>query len=210
MVATAEAQALGAGSWLAPAVTGRPAGWCDMIVVPAIDGVPENAALGGVDQIVCGIPGRRLRQGDGGAGGRLLQRFQPKVANISSVAGLIRDRFGRRDRTVPVTRAEALARMRERPRKVSIHVNGWFGAWDKASGLHRFYVITLTSGRTVLPTSATRQRWPLFEIAALSVGVANIRDFTDLPEAPAFVTPSAQGAGFAEFVTRLMEEQSLP
>ena len=205
------------------AVTGRPAGWCDMIARTwPVDGVlGENGALffRRVDQIVS-----RYDLGTPPAPGqlealaeRLLQRFpELKVAS---------DQFCRRfDLAIdfadeigpfPIARAEALARAFEdegaKAKVSSIHVNGWFGAWDKASGLQQVLRHHFDLGTHQLAyVGDSPNDGPLFEIAALSVGVANIRDFTDLPEAPAFVTPSAQGAGFAEFVTRLMEEQSLP
>ena len=50
---------------------------------------------------------------------------------------------------------------------------------------------------------------PLFSIAALSVGVANIREFPNLPEAPAFLCHAPRGKGFAEFVATLLEKRTL-
>ena len=93
----------------------------------------------------------------------------------------------------------------------SIHVNGWFGDYDK-----------LTMTRTLMERSfgvdldALRARYvfvgdspndaPLFGFFPNAVGVANVRDFADdLDHAPAYVTEARAGAGFAELAAALLE-----
>ncbi len=86
----------------------------------------------------------------------------------------------------------------------SIHVNGWYGAFDKLEGCRR-----LVSERWGEDLDATRDRWmyfgdspndePMFAFFPLSVGVANVRRFLPRMEAwPAFVTEGEGGYGFAE------------
>jgi 3-deoxy-D-manno-octulosonate 8-phosphate phosphatase KdsC-like HAD superfamily phosphatase len=92
----------------------------------------------------------------------------------------------------------------------SIHVNGWFGDYDKLG-----MTITLMRERFGIDLDAARERFvfvgdspndaPMFGYFPLSVGVANVRDFTDrLEHAPAFVTERPSGAGFAEMAERLL------
>ena len=115
----------------------------------------------------------------------------------------------------PLRQAEDLAAAFEaegaKAKVSSIHVNGWFGSWDKASGLQQ-----VLRGHFDLDTHQlayvgdSPNDGPLFAIAALSVGVANISEFPNLPEAPAFICNAARGKGFAEFVAALLHQRRLP
>jgi HAD superfamily hydrolase (TIGR01484 family) len=93
----------------------------------------------------------------------------------------------------------------------SIHVNGWFGQFDKLSGCRRF-----VAERYGEDLDAQRERWvyvgdsandePMFAHFPHAIGVANVNDFLDRMEAwPAYVTPSPGGMGFAEVVDQLLE-----
>lgn len=88
----------------------------------------------------------------------------------------------------------------------SIHVNGWYGAFDKLEGFRRL--------AAALDVDAAPERWiyvgdsandgPMFAHFPLSVGVANVDDFLDRLEVwPAFRTASPGGEGFAELAARL-------
>src|SRR5205823_5156957 len=92
----------------------------------------------------------------------------------------------------------------------SIHVNGWFGDWDKLAMTRRLF-------REVYGIDLDRQRdcvafigdspndAPMFAYFPLSVGVANIRPFLSLLEMPpAFVTTEESGAGFVELAAVLL------
>ena len=92
----------------------------------------------------------------------------------------------------------------------SIHVNGWFGVYDKL-GMTK----TLLRERFGVDLDAERDRYlfvgdspndaPMFAYFPLSVGVANVRRFAGrLEHAPAYVTASEGGAGFAELAARLL------
>jgi hydroxymethylpyrimidine pyrophosphatase-like HAD family hydrolase len=84
----------------------------------------------------------------------------------------------------------------------SIHVNGWLGAHDKASGAR--WAVELALGEPFdaarwlyVGDSGNDQR--MFEQVPLSVAVANIARFVpQLSVLPAYVTPSERGRGFAE------------
>lgn len=102
------------------------------------------------------------------------------------------------------TRAGATAKVS------SIHVNGWFGAFDKLTGCRRFVV-----DRWDRSLDDERDRWvfvgdsandePMFAHFPLTVGVANVRRFLPRMAAhPRWITPSEGGHGFAEAVTHLL------
>ncbi len=84
----------------------------------------------------------------------------------------------------------------------SIHVNGWFGDFDKLTGFRRFHA-DRWGGEPDL------SRWlyfgdsandaPMFEAFPRSVGVANVADFLDRMDAwPTHITEAPGGEGFAE------------
>ena len=92
----------------------------------------------------------------------------------------------------------------------SIHVNGWFGDYDK-----------LTTSRTMMSElfgvdlERDRERWvfcgdspndsPMFGYFSNAVGVANVRGFADaMPALPRWVTAAHSGAGFVELARALI------
>jgi HAD superfamily hydrolase (TIGR01484 family) len=87
----------------------------------------------------------------------------------------------------------------------SIHVNGWFGTYDKL-GMAKLFV----QDRLGLDLDSTRERFayigdspndePMFEYFPLSVAVRNVERFLDQMQAlPAYITTAEGGEGFAEF-----------
>lgn len=210
------------------AVTGRPAGWCDLIArfwpVDAVVG--ENGAFFfRYDQ-----PGRRMVRrywlaDEERAAAR--QRLDVLAASILAAvpgARLAADQAYRvadlaidyREDVGPlpadaVERIGAVARAAGAQAKVSsIHVNCWFGGWDKLTMTRRLfreaYDIDLDRRRDAVafigdsPNDA-----PMFEFFPLSVAVANIRRFLpQLAAPPAYVTKAEAGAGFVEFAEALL------
>lgn len=93
----------------------------------------------------------------------------------------------------------------------SIHVNGWFGEHTKWSGARwmtqRLFGRPLEAeiGQWVYVGDSTNDQ-PMFERFALSVGVANLRDFANALQVwPAYITDGARGVGFAEVAARLLQ-----
>jgi len=110
------------------------------------------------------------------------------------------------DRIVALMKAEGMT-----AKVSSIHVNGWFGVYDKLSMTRR-----LLGEAFDIDLDAQRQRFvfvgdspndaPMFAFFPNSVGVANVRAFADLiPTLPAYVTEREGGEGFAELVTTLLD-----
>ncbi len=92
----------------------------------------------------------------------------------------------------------------------SIHVNGWFGAFDKLTGCRRFLaerfgedLDAVIDDYAFVGDSANDE--PLFAAFPLAVGVANVRQFLPRMKAhPAFVTDGNGGHGFAELAAALI------
>lgn len=92
----------------------------------------------------------------------------------------------------------------------SIHVNGWFGDYNKVSTTFSF----LKNEFDLSPADAFRKcifvgdspnDEPMFEKFPLSFGVANIQKFThSLKHLPTFVADSTGGAGFAEITKQIL------
>jgi hydroxymethylpyrimidine pyrophosphatase-like HAD family hydrolase len=109
------------------------------------------------------------------------------------------------DRIVTLMEAEGLT-----AKVSSIHVNGWFGSYDKLSMsrllLAEAFGIDLdaTQGSFVYAGDSPNDA-PMFAYFERSVGVANVRDFVDrIATLPAFVTAAPGGEGFAELTDLLL------
>ncbi|GAB4307980.1 MAG: HAD-IIB family hydrolase [Promethearchaeota archaeon] len=98
----------------------------------------------------------------------------------------------------------------------SIHVNGWFGDFDKLKTCKLFAGEVL--GMDLEGDPAARDSCffcgdsanddPMFAFFPNSVGVANVRKFLSrLTHAPAYVTDGEGGLGFAEFVDALLAKR---
>jgi len=92
----------------------------------------------------------------------------------------------------------------------SIHVNGWFGDYDKLAMTKQLFADFFKCGPAMLrqdfafvgdsPNDA-----PMFAWFGSSVGVANIARFSgQIDTPPKYLTRGAAGAGFAELATHLL------
>ena len=96
----------------------------------------------------------------------------------------------------------------------SIHVNGWFGSFDKLTTVRRYVRNELaieaeTERERVVFVGDSPNDAPLFAGFTHTVGVATIRRFADLLSAhPAYITEAEGGAGFAEAVGVILEKRS--
>jgi hypothetical protein len=86
----------------------------------------------------------------------------------------------------------------------SIHVNAWFGEYDKLSMSELFLSSILgwdpvRSSRAAIFIGDSPNDEPMFRYFELSCGVANAGRFVDMMEyPPAYITKTPFGAGFAE------------
>lgn len=209
-------------------VTGRPAGWCDHIarMWPVAAVVGENGAFTirydrarrrMIQHFVAGEAERRANRARLDALAEQILADVPGSALASDQPYRVADLAIDFREDVPPLPKEAIARIVSlfekagaRAKVSSIHVNGWFGDYDKASTANRlleeeFEVAPGERARRVAFVGDSPNDEPLFAAFPLSVGVANISGFADeLDHKPAFVTPSRSGAGFIEFAETLL------
>ena len=216
-----------AGLELVP-VTGRPAGWCDMIARfwPVRGVIGENGAF----YFAYDHGARRMRRvHHAGAEARAaaragLARIAERVLAELPGAAIAADQpFRIHDlaidfrEDVPPLGPGAVRRIVEifeaegaTAKVSSIHVNGWFGDWDKLTMSRRFAAEVL--GRDL---DAERARMvfcgdspndaPMFGFFPNACGVANLRDFAgQLDAEPAWIAPSRGAAGFVEIAEHLL------
>lgn len=219
---------LRAAGFLVVPITGRPAGWCDHIArmwpVDAVVGengalyfrydpasrklvkrflVPESERAANRkrlevvrDAILAAVPGAAL------ASDQLYREADLAIDFCEDVAPLPRDAV---ERIVALfERAGATAKVS------SIHVNGWFGDYDKL-GMTRILMrecfgIDLDAARDCFVFAGDSPNdAPMFGFFPHAVGVANVRAFDSMLTArPAYVTPSRGGEGFVELADALI------
>ena len=216
-----------AGIAVAP-ITGRPAGWCDMIARfwPVAGVVGENGAF----YFAYDAGQRRMRRvfalsdAERAEGRRRLERVRARVlAEVPGCAISADQTYREADLAVDfcedvaplapaqVDRIKAIFEEEGAVAKVSsIHVNGWYGAYDKLTMTRRFAREELgldidRDGHFAAFAGDSPNDAPMFGFFANAVGVANVMAFADRLEAkPAYVTTGAGGYGFVELADRLI------
>ena len=217
-----------AGKLLVP-VTGRPAGWCDHIarMWPVDAVVGENGAF-----YFCHAQGRLMRhfQEDEKtrAGNRArLQAIGRRILEHVPGCALASDQSYRETdlaidycEDVPPLPLEtagqiaALMRAAGLSAKISsIHVNGWFGGYDKLAMAKQLFAEFFSCGPGILQrefafAGDSPNDAPMFAFFDVSIGVANVARFAGQIETPPkYVTRGAAGAGFAELAAHLLGDR---
>jgi HAD superfamily hydrolase (TIGR01484 family) len=207
-------------------VTGRPAGWCDHIarMWPVDAVVGENGAL----YFAYDRQARKMKTvfakdaAERAADRRRLDALREKILREVPGTGIASDQDYRvADLAVdfcedvpPLPKSEiarivaifedggAIAKIS------SIHVNGWFGTYDKLSMTKRclqevFGLDIETGNGQIVFIGDSPNDSPMFAFFKNSIGVANVRDF-DLPSPPAWITKGRNAAGFIEAAEALL------
>jgi len=221
-------EALHAAGYLVIPVTGRPAGWCDHIArmwpVDAIVG--ENGALYMRHDDVARVLKKRFvaEEGERKRDRQRLAAIGEKILRGIPGCAIASDQQYREtdiaidycEDVVPLSREDvdrivAMMRSEGMNAKVSsIHVNGWFGSYDKLAMTR-----TLLGEEFGIDLDAEQQRCifigdspndaPMFDFFSYSIGVANVHAFGDaIATPPKYVTTAKAGAGFAELATFLL------
>ena len=210
-------------------VTGRPAGWCDhfarMWPIDAIVG--ENGALWfSYDRAA-----KRMKSGyvksdaERTADRAKLDALREEILREVPGAGIASDQFCRiADLAIdfcedvpPLPRSEvdrivALFERAGATAKVSsIHVNGWFGSYDKLTTsrtcLNDLFGIDIDADNAACVfVGDSPNDQPMFRHFAHGIGVANVRDF-DLGHPPRWVTPGRGAAGFMQVAEALLQSR---
>ncbi|MCL4767246.1 MAG: HAD-IIB family hydrolase [Hyphomicrobiaceae bacterium] len=213
-------------------VTGRPAGWCDLIARQwPVDGVVgENGAFYFHYDEARRTMVRRYAKtaADRSRDKRALEAIREAVLSEVPGAAVAADQAYREAdlaidfcEDVPALPQEAIARIVavfERfgatAKVSSIHVNGWFGTYDKLSTSTRFLreVLDLDAcadAETIVFVGDSPNDAPMFSHFPNSVGVANVVRFKDvLSAAPRWVTSQPSARGFAELADLLLEART--
>lgn len=216
-----------AGLLLIP-ITGRPAGWCDHIarMWPVDAVVGENGALYMLHDEGEGRLRKRYAatEAERADNRRRLAEVAETILREVPGAALASDQPYRENdlaidfcEDVPrlpdeaIDRIIALMRAAGMTAKMSsIHINGWFGAYDKLAMTRtllrdEFDIDVDTERDRLIFVGDSPNDAPMFEHFPYSVGVANVRAFgSRITAPPAYVTERESGAGFAELAAHLL------
>lgn len=207
-------------------VTGRPAGWCEMIARfwPVAGVVGENGAfyfrynkkmqrwffsddktinlnkqkLANIEkQILSGVPGCAV------SSDQFCRLMDLAIDFCEDVTPLDKESIQKIVDIFKKNGAEA--------KVSSIHVNGWFGNYNKLStSIHFLKTEMNLTESEILEKCVFIGDSPndesLFEKFPHSFGVANIQAFLgDMKHLPQYIAPSNGGAGFAEIAERIIQ-----
>jgi len=212
-------------------VTGRPAGWCDHIArMWPVDGVVgENGAfyfwfdkkkrklkkrfldadsvraekrqrlLNVRDEILAAVPGCGLASDQHYREADLAIDYCEDVSPLGPKAvKKICDIFKSHGATCKVS---------------SIHVNGWFGTYDKLGMVKRFITERFgldldTEKGSFAYCGDSPNDEPMFQYFPMSVAVRNVLKFVDqMQTLPAYITSLEGGEGFAEFAKHILKHR---
>jgi len=214
-------------------ITGRPAGWCDHIArMWPVDGiVGENGALyfqydAAEKKLI-----RRFWKTDAerASDRKKLDVIRAEVLASVPGAGIASDQPYREAdlavdfcEDVPALSSQAIDdivavfdKHGATSKISSIHVNGWYGAYDKLSMtrkmLDEVFGVELDQAlETITFLGDSPNDAPMFGHFPLSIGVANVRELEDrLEYKPVYVTEKPGGLGFAEFADMLLLSRGL-
>ena len=214
-----------AGRLVVP-ITGRPAGWCDHIArMWPVDGVvgengafyfrqhdgrlqkryqddertraDKRARLKAIGQrVVAAVPGSALASDQAFRETDLAIDFCEDVSPLPLESA---------ERIAGLMRAEGLT-----AKISSIHVNGWFGTYDKLAMARLLFAeqfsmdLDFANAQLAFAGDSPNDA-PMFAFFDNSVGVANVARFAGrLGFEPKYVTRGTAGAGFAELVAHLL------
>lgn len=213
-------------------VTGRPAGWCEMIARfwPVHGVVGENGGF------YFRYEGRRMKrefvfdETTRDKNRRGLEKIRSDILREVPGAAIASDQFSRlMDLAIDFAEdvgplpADAIDRIvaiferhGARAKVSSIHVNGWFGNYDKLS-MCKTYV----SKELGLDLKANNSQFafcgdspndePMFGFFANAFAVANIMKFADrITHLPKYVATREGGAGFVEIADRILSLRDSP
>lgn len=207
-------------------VTGRPAGWCDHIA----RFWPVDAVVGENGGFYFYHDGTKLRRRhihsevERYSFRERLEALREKILNEVPGAGIASDQSYREydlaidfcEDVEPLSRDQVLRikgifeEAGAHAKISSIHVNGWYGDFDKLSTVRLWACerlgIDLTADReSFVYCGDSPNDEPMFAFFPLSFGMANVRPFLSLMQhPPAIITTQPCGAGFRQVVGLLL------
>jgi len=216
-------------------ITGRPAGWCDLIArfwpVDAVVG--ENGAFTFYMEKseTTGLVLRKRLDTPKGDSDLVLQeklkRLREEIQSQFPQARVASDQAYREYdlaidicEDVPAWKAPEVERLLDfckargaHAKLSSIHVNIWFGDYDKKKGFDTWLNCAQKTGapriENWLYIGDSPNDEPLFATFQQSLGVANLKKYLDrLQSLPTWITSQPCGAGFVEMADRLIAMRS--
>ncbi|MBI5577716.1 MAG: HAD-IIB family hydrolase [Deltaproteobacteria bacterium] len=209
-------------------ITGRPAGWCDHIarMWPVAAVIGENGAFYyRYDRTLRKMQRRYFKTAEQRAAdrGRLEEVKLKILAEVPGCAVSADQAFREADlaidfcEDVPRLSPQAVERIVQifeaagaQAKISSIHVNGWFGAYDKLTMTRRLFRdafqedLEEIKGRVIFAGDSPNDQ-PMFAFFPNAVGVANVREFAGrMSSLPRWITQREGGGGFAEMVEVLL------
>ena len=211
-------------------VTGRPAGWCDLIArqwpVDAVIG--ENGALVFWEEPSAGrLPVLKTEFHPNAVKNDhpLLIKIQERAYKEFPELRPAKDQFARlfdiaidfaeEDPVLPLSTAERVREIAEEEGAIakvsSIHVNIWMGNYTKLSMAERFLTGHFgweagIGDYEVIFIGDSPNDEPMFERFPLASGVANVKLYANLiKKFPAFIASKECGEGFAEIIEHLLK-----
>lgn len=204
-------------------VTGRPAGWCDLIVREW----PVKAVVGENGAFVSYFEDSHLQTftHPSVAGAETRARLEEiKSACLSGIPGcrVAKDQFARKydlaidfNEDPPYLGFEAAEKIRDicvsmgaQAKVSSIHVNAWFGDYDKLTTTELFLKEILHESdirETCMFFGDSPNDEPMFSYFPISCAVANILPFAGkIEHLPPFVTELEGGKGFAQAIRHVL------
>ena len=208
-------------------VTGRPAGWCDHIarMWPVAAVVGENGAL----YFSYDRDRKKMRtcfskdEAERASDREKLDQLAKSVLQQVPGSGLASDQDYRVAdlaidfcEDVPplsgkdIDLIQSILQSAGATTKVSsIHVNAWFGSYDKLTMTRRCLKDLLNidmelENNQILFTGDSPNDSPMFDFFNCSVGVSNVRNF-ELPNEPTYVTEMPDAKGFASVAEAILD-----
>lgn len=203
-------------------ITGRPAGWCDMVARfwPVAGVVGENGALAFRYDHEMRQMKRTFMMDDAtrNKNRKKLNDLAGVIVNDVKGSAVASDQLYREAdlaidfcEDVPALSEDDVERILKHFHDVgavakvsSIHVNGWFGDWDKLSMTRKFLMdefsidVERDKDRFIYCGDSPNDS-PMFDFFPNACGVANVQEFVGRMEAlPAFVANARGGDGFVE------------
>ncbi len=209
-------------------ITGRPAGWCEMIARfwPVYAVIGENGAFyfkydGKMKRVFQQTPAQIK------SNRKKLDSLQKEIIKKVKGAAVSSDQFCRifdlaidfcedvkplsQDKIQKIV--ELFEKKGATAKVSSIHVNGWFGKFDKLSMCHKFMKkefsidIKKDNSNCIFVGDSPNDE-PMFEFFKNSIAVKNIEKFlSQLKYKPQFITDEESAKGFAQISTLLCKER---
>jgi hypothetical protein len=213
-------------------ITGRPAGWCDLIARQwPVDGVVgENGAFyfrydsNAKHMIRVYAQSAEERRANSAKLWRIAERVLkdfPGTAIASDQAYREIDvaiDFCEDVPPLPLATAQKIAEAFHAEgaadKVSSIHVNAWFGTHDKLTMSRRFLAEALDIEierdlHRIAYCGDSPNDAPMYAVFPLGIGVANVKPYAKLmPHLPRYVTLGEGGHGFAEFAEAVLEART--